>query len=104
MSAGALHRTVRRRLAVALIVVACLGGGVAVAGCGATSHYLGAVVAHRLLGHFIHNPAALRGINKLFCLYHGHRVLVDVRHHHYFAAGLNGYSAYHACLNGFIRR
>jgi hypothetical protein len=33
--------------------------------------------------------------------YHGHRVLVDVRNHHYFAAGLNAVAAYHACKGGF---
>jgi hypothetical protein len=74
------------------------------AGCGSTGHYLGGVVAHHAVNHFVHTPAGLRRVNKVFCLYHGHRVLVDLRTHHVFAAGLNAIAAYHACKGGFGRK
>ena len=77
---------------------------VAASGCGSGGHYLGGVVAHHAINHFARSPAARRRVNKVFCLYHGHRVLVDLRTHHVFAAGLNAVAAYHACKGGFGRR
>ncbi len=74
------------------------------AGCGAGSHYLGGVVAHHIANSLIRSAAGRRRVNKLFCFYHGHRVLVDVRNGHYFAAGLNALAAYHACKGGFGKR
>jgi hypothetical protein len=77
---------------------------VAAGGCGSGGHYLGGVVAHHVINHFVRSPAARRRVNKVFCLYHGHRVLVDLRTHHVFAAGLNAIAAYRACHAGFGRR
>jgi hypothetical protein len=59
------------------------------------------VVAHHVVNHFVHTPAGLRRVNKFFCIYHGHRVLVDLRHHHAIVAGLNAIAAYNACKAGF---
>jgi hypothetical protein len=89
-------------LAVTLLALSLSAG--AVAGCGSTGHYLGGVAAHHIINHFARTPLARRRVNKVFCLYHGHRVLVDLRTHHVFAAGLNAISAYRACKRGFGRR
>jgi hypothetical protein len=90
-------------MAVLGAVLAIAVPALASAGCGAGSHYLGGVVAHHVANHFVHTAAGRRRVNKVFCLYHGHRILVDVRHHHYFAAGLNALAAYRACKGGFGR-
>jgi hypothetical protein len=82
-----------------LLVLA--GSAVAASGCGSGSKYLGGVVAHHVANHFAHTAAGRRRVNKLFCLYHGHRVLADVRNHHYVIAGLNAVAAYRACKGGF---
>jgi hypothetical protein len=88
-----------RRLFALILVVAALG----VAGCGAGGHYLGGVVAHHAANHFARTPRAQRNVNRVFCVYHGHRVLVDLRTHHVFTAGLNAIAAYESCKHGFTR-
>jgi hypothetical protein len=81
-----------------LFAVLVIGGSsLAVAGCGATSHALGGIVAHKIANHLI----GRRNAGKVFCLYHGHRLLVDLRTHHVFAAGINAYEAYKSCKAGF---
>jgi hypothetical protein len=90
----------RIRHTTAILLAALALGGMAVSGCGAVSHAVGGIVAHKAANHFLGRRTA----GKIFCLYHGHRVLVDVRHHHVFAAGINFYAAYHACKAGFGRR
>jgi hypothetical protein len=97
-------RTVRRHLALLLTAAALALGGVAIAGCGAGSHLVGGAIAHRILNHFVTSAAGRRRLNKLFCLYHGHRVLVDVRNHHDIIAGLNLIAAVHDCKAGFGHR
>ena len=87
-----------------MTVLTLSAGALAAAGCGATGHYVGGVVAHHAINHFARTPTARRRVNKVFCLYHGHRVLVDLRTHHVFAAGLNAIAAYNACKNGFGRK
>jgi hypothetical protein len=91
----------RRVLAVFLSVLALAVPAVAVSGCGAGAHYLGGVAAHHVANHFVRSAAGRRRLDKFFCLYHGHRVLVDLRHHHAIVAGLNAIAAYHACTAGF---
>lgn len=78
-------------------------GALALAGCGAGAHYLGGVAAHHIANHFATTPRAQRNVNKVFCLYHGHRVLVDLHTHHVFTAGLNALAAYNSCKHGFSR-
>jgi hypothetical protein len=92
-------RKPRRRLATLLCLLALSLPALALSGCGAIGHYVGGVVAHRVANHLV----GVRHANQLFCLYHGHRVLVDARTHHLLAAGLNAYSAYHSCRSGFGR-
>ncbi len=94
-----------RRIVVLLLAILALGGSaLAASGCGAGGHYLAGVAAHHAVNHFARSQAARRRVNKVFCLYHGHRVLVDIRTHHVFAAGLNAVAAYRACKAGFGRR
>jgi hypothetical protein len=76
----------------------------ATTGCGAVGHAVGGVVAHHVINHFARTPRARRNVNRVFCLYHGHRVLVDLRTHHVFAAGLNAIEAYRSCKAGFGRK
>jgi hypothetical protein len=91
-------RRLRRSTAVLLVVLAM--GSMAVSGCGAVSHAVGGIVAHKIANHFLGKRTA----GKVFCLYHGHRVLVDLRTHHVFAAGINAYEAYRSCKAGFGHR
>ena len=93
--------SIRRTLAVLGLVLALAVPALASAGCGAVGHAVGGSLAHKAINHFVTSSAGRRRVNKLFCLYHGHRILVDVRNGHYFAAGLNGLAAYHACKGGF---
>jgi hypothetical protein len=95
-------RSVRRTLAVVFAVLALGGTALSAEGCGSTSKLVGGVVAHHILNHFVHSAAGRRRLNKLFCLYHGHRVLVDIRHHHDVIAGLNAVEAFKACKAGFL--
>lgn len=97
-------RSLRRT---AVLVLSCLVLGTAAAGasgCGAGAHYLGGVLAHHGLHHFVRSSKGQRRLHKVFCLYHGHRVLVDVRNGHIITGALNGISAYHSCKGGFGRR
>jgi hypothetical protein len=91
----------RRTLAMVVAVLVIGVPALAAEGCGATSHALDAIAAHHIINHFVHSAAGRRRVNKLFCLYHGHRVLVDLRTHHKLAAGINLYEAYHSCKAGF---
>ncbi len=94
-------RRLRRTLVVMLALLAIGIPALASAGCGATSHALGGIAAHHIANHFVHSAQGRRNVNKVFCLYHGHRVLVDLRTHHVFAAGINAFEAYEACKHGF---
>jgi hypothetical protein len=99
-----IMQRVRRTMAMLLVAFAIGTGSVAVTACGAVSHAVGGVAVHSILNHLTRgHPGAQRLVSKGFCLYHGHRILVDVRHHHYFAAGLNALAAARACRNGFFR-
>jgi hypothetical protein len=88
----------RRSVAVVFAVLSIGAPALAVDGCGATGHLVGGIVAHHVLSHII----GARGANKVFCLYHGHRVLVDFRNHHAIIAGLNLLEAARACKAGFF--
>jgi hypothetical protein len=94
----------RRTLAVLLTALVLSGTALGAAGCGSTGHFLGGVAAHKIINHFARSATAQRRVNKVFCLYHGHRVLVDLKTHHVFAAGLNAIAAYNACKRGFGKR
>jgi hypothetical protein len=96
-------KRLRRTLALALTAAALLTAPVLAGGCGSTGHLVGGVVAHHIANHFAKTAAGRRRVNKVFCLYHGHRVLVDLRTHHVFAAGLNAVAAYRSCRGGFGR-
>jgi hypothetical protein len=99
---GSMKRP-RRTVMLLAMLTALSGSALAAEGCGSTSHLVGGVVAHHVINHFARTPAARRRVNKVFCLYHGHRVLVDLRTHHVFAAGLNAIEAYRSCKAGFTR-
>ena len=92
-------RRLRRTLAVFAAVLVIGVPALAAAGCGATAHAVGGIVAHKIANHVLGRRTA----GKVFCLYHGHRVLVDLRTHHVFAAGINAYEAYKSCKAGFGR-
>jgi hypothetical protein len=93
----------RRTLAVLATVLVIGVPALASAGCGAVSHAVGGIAAHHIANHFVHSAKGRRRVNKVFCLYHGHRVLVDLRTHHVFAAGINALQAYRSCKHGFGR-
>jgi hypothetical protein len=87
-------------MAVVLAVLVLGVPALASAGCGSVSHAVGGIVAHRIANHIV----GRRNANKIFCLYHGHRVLVDLRTHHVFGAGINAILAYRSCKHGFGKR
>jgi hypothetical protein len=91
-------RSIRRTIAIMLVALSIGGTALGAAGCGSTGHLVGGVIAHHVLNHVI----GKRNANKLFCLYHGHRVLVDLHNHHPVIAGLNAVEAYKACKGGFF--
>jgi hypothetical protein len=95
-------RSIRRPLAVLFAVLALGGTALSAEGCGAGGHLLGGIVAHHVVNHFVHSAKGRRRVNKLFCLYHGHRLLVDIRNGHPFIAGLNALQAFDACKAGFF--
>jgi hypothetical protein len=87
----------RRTLAVLSTMLVIALPALASEGCGSVSHAVGGIAAHHIANHFL----GRRNAGKLFCLYHGHRVLVDLHAHHAFAAGINAYEAYKSCKAGF---
>lgn len=91
----------RRTLAVLLALLVIGVPALAAEGCGAASHALGGIAAHHIINHFVHSAAGRRRVDKVFCVYHGHRLLVDLRTHHVFAAGINAVEAYRSCKAGF---
>jgi hypothetical protein len=95
-------RSIRRTIAVLFAVLALGGTALATEGCGSGSHLAAGIVAHHVLNHFVHSAAGRRRLDKLFCLYHGHRVLVDLHRHHPVIAGLNAVEAARACKAGFF--
>jgi hypothetical protein len=97
-------RSLKRTLALLAASLVVSVPALAAAGCGSGAHYLGGVGAHHAINHYATTPKAQRRVNKFFCVYHGHRVLVDLRHHHALFAGLNAVSAYRACTRGFFHR
>jgi hypothetical protein len=93
-------RRLRRTTAVLLAVLTIGVPALAASGCGATGHAVGGIVAHHIANHILGRRLA----GKVFCFYHGRRVLVDLRTHHVFAAGINAYEAYRSCKAGFGRK
>jgi hypothetical protein len=87
----------RRTLALLATTLVLAVPAMATEGCGAVGHAVGGIVAH----HIANRILGRRNAGKVFCLYHGHRVLVDLRTHHVFAAGINAYEAYKSCQAGF---
>ena len=98
-----MTRSLRRRLARLAVVCALLSVPVAATGCGAASHYLGNVVAHKIANHFARSPAARRRVNRAFCIYSVYRAFHDVTHHHLIFGALNAHQALRNCEAGFGR-
>jgi len=98
-----VHR-LRHRIVLLLTLVALSVPAVLATGCGSTAHFVGGVAAHHAINHFATTPTARRRVNKVFCVYHGHRFLVDLRRHHVIGAGLNAAAAWRSCRGGFGRR
>ena len=90
-----------RRTATALLVAAAFGlCAITTSGCGAVSHAVGGIVAH----HIADRVLGRRTAGKIFCVYHGHRLFVDLRHRSKLAAAINAYEAYRSCKQGFGHR
>ena len=92
-----LRRT-RARLAIACVVLTMAITG---AGCGAASHYVGNVVAHKIANHYARTPAAKRRVNRAFCIYSVYRAFHDLTHHHLIFGALNAHQALKNCEAGF---
>ena len=87
----------RRTLAVLSTMLVLAVPAMATEGCGAVGHAVGGIAAHHIANHLL----GRRNAGKVFCLYHGRRVLVDLHTHHVFAAGINAFEAYKSCKAGF---
>lgn len=86
-----------KRIITTLLIIAAL----AFAGCGGVGHAVGGVIVHKVTNHLVKSAKGKRNVNKVFCLYHGHRVIVDIKHHHLIGAGINAVEAYKSCKAGF---
>lgn len=93
----------RRSLARIAVLCVLLTAPVAATGCGAASHYLGNVVAHKIANHYAKTPAARRRVNKAFCVYSVYRAFHDITHHHLIFGALNAHQALKNCEAGFGR-
>ncbi len=90
-----------RRLTLALLLTGAIATTALTAtGCGAVSHAVGGIVAH----HIADRVLGRRTAGKVFCIYHGHRLFVDLRHGSKIAAAINAYEAYRSCKQGFGHR
>ncbi len=91
-------RSIRRTIAIMLAVLSIGGTALAPRAAARPATWSAASSPTTSLNHVL----GKRNANKLFCLYHGHRVLVDLRNHHPVIAGLNAIEAYRACKGGFF--
>jgi hypothetical protein len=96
-------RTYRRSLARLAVICVLLTVPLAAAGCGAGSHYVLNVVAHKIANHFAKTPAQKRAVNKAFCVYSVYRAFHDVTHHHAVFGALNAVQALKNCEAGFAK-
>lgn len=98
-----LIRSLRRSVARAAVICALLTVPVTLVGCGAASHYVGNVLAHKIANHFARTPAAKRRVNQAFCVYSVYRAFHDLAHHHLIFGALNAHQALRNCEAGFSR-
>jgi hypothetical protein len=96
-------RSLRLTVARLAIVSVLLVGPVALGGCGAGSHYLVNVLAHKVANHFAKTPAARRRVDRAFCIYSVYRAFHDLTHHHLIFGALNARQALINCEAGFRR-
>ncbi|MHB8691638.1 MAG: hypothetical protein ACYDHH_10365 [Solirubrobacteraceae bacterium] len=89
------RRLLARLLIVCTLVVVPMGA----VGCGAGGHLVGGIVAHHVANHLF--PGHRRLISKAFCIYHVHRAIHDLTHHHPIFGALNVYEAIKNCRAGF---
>jgi len=76
---------------------------VAAAGCGAGTHLVENVVAHKLANHFAKTPREKRLVNKAFCAYSVYQAFKDVRHHHLVYGAATAAIAIRDCEAGFSK-
>jgi hypothetical protein len=96
-------RSLRRSAAQVATICALLTVPVSLAGCGAASHYVGNVLAHKIANHFARTPAAKRRVNQAFCVYSVYRAFHDLTHHHLIFGALNAHQALRNCEAAFER-
>jgi hypothetical protein len=90
----------RSRLARVLIVLMlAVTPAVAVAGCGAGTHYVENVVAHHIANHVIGKKRA----NKVFCVVSVYQTVHDFTHHHLLFGALTLHQAFKNCEAGFSK-
>jgi hypothetical protein len=77
--------------------------GLAAAGCGSASHYVGGVVAHKVANHLAKTPTAKRRVSQAYCAYSVYRAFHDVTHHHLIFGALNARQAVINCEAGFSK-
>lgn len=96
-----MPRSLRRTLARVAIIGVLVTVPAMAAGCGAASHYVANVVAHKIANHFAKTPAEKRRVNRAFCVYSVYRAFHDVTHHHLIFGALNAHQALKNCEAGF---
>jgi hypothetical protein len=94
---------VRRSLARVAVMCVLLTAPVLATGCGAASHYVANVAAHKIANHFAKTPAAKRRVSRAFCAYSIYRAFHDVTHHHLIFGALNAHQALKNCEAGFSK-
>lgn len=99
-----MTRALRRILARIAVACVLLAVPIAASGCGAASHYVGGVIAHRIANHFAKTPSAKRHVSQAYCAYSVYRAFHDVTHHHLIFGALNVRQAVKNCEAGFSKR
>ncbi len=98
-----MAHSVRRSIARFAVLLALLSLPLAATGCGAASHYVGNVVAHKIANHYAKTPAQKRRVNQAFCIYSVYRAFHDLTHHHLIFGALNAHQALINCKAGFSK-
>ena len=96
-----MAHTLRRVLARIAVVCALTAVPVLTVGCGAASHYVANVAAHKIANHFAKTPAQKRHVSQAFCAYSVYRAFHDLTHHHLIFGALNAHQALKNCEAGF---
>jgi hypothetical protein len=98
-----MARTARRSLASFAVILTLLAVPLAAAGCGAGTHYVENVVAHKVANHFAKTAKEKRDVNRAFCAVSVYQAFRDLKGHHYLWGAITVHQALKNCEAGFAK-